>query len=191
MQSLLDGYRGSAMLYVAGKLGIPDLLAGGPRSSEELARSVEADAMSMHRFLRGLVVYGICREGPNGRFALTELGTWLQDAKSHSMRGQAIRSRETYVAWGSLLHSVMTGETAFTHVFGGDVWNYRSRAELDESFNRAFRQDGERIVAKFLMLMTCRPFARLPTSEEAMGPCLQLSSEILLLSPACCSISLT
>jgi SAM-dependent methyltransferase len=105
----------------------------------------------MHRFLRGLVVFGICREEPDGRFGITELGTWLQETKPRSVRGQAVRCGEYITSWGSLLHSVMTGETAFRHVYGDDVWNYRSRNPvLDESFNRAFQITAVRIAREFL-----------------------------------------
>jgi hypothetical protein len=33
---------------------------------------------------------------------------------------------EQYQAWGDLLHTVKTGETAFNHVFGMNVWQYRA-----------------------------------------------------------------
>jgi SAM-dependent methyltransferase len=151
LQSLLDGYRGSAMLYVAAKLGIADLLAEQPRTSHELARSLAADGPSLHRFLRGLVAFGICSEEQDGSFGLTSLGTWLQDAKPGSLRGQAIRNGELYAAWGSLLHTVITGETAFAHVFEMDVWDYRRRVpELDEYFNRAFRESAVRVAHELL-----------------------------------------
>ncbi len=45
---------------------------------------------------------------------------------------------EQYRAWGDLLHSVKTGETAFNHVFGMSVWQYRAQnPEQAESFDDA------------------------------------------------------
>ena len=39
-------------------------------------------------------------------------------------------------AWSGLVHSVMTGETAFAHVFGVDQWEHRQRnIALSERFN--------------------------------------------------------
>jgi len=151
LQSLIDGYRKSAMLHVAAKLGIADLLDNGPRSSGELAQSLGADALSLRRFLRGLVVLGICSEGEDGRFGITKLGTWLQRTKSRSVRGHAINSGATYTAWGNLLHSVMTGETAFTHAFKVGVWDYRKQeSALDEAFNEAFLEGSSRIAREIL-----------------------------------------
>jgi hypothetical protein len=60
LQSLLGGYRNTALLYLAAKLKIPDLLADGPRSSQELSEILNANAPALHRTLRGLVVLGIC-----------------------------------------------------------------------------------------------------------------------------------
>jgi SAM-dependent methyltransferase len=43
---------------------------------------------------------------------------------------------ERLSAWGGLLHSVMTGETAFNHVFGMSEWEHREQhPELNEYFN--------------------------------------------------------
>ncbi len=181
MLSLLEGYRSSAMVHVAGKLGIADLLAEGPRSSDEVAQSLGADHSSLHRFLRGLVVLGICREQQDGRFGLTKLGEWLKDSKPHSLRSQAARSDELYAAWGSLLHSVMTGETAFAHLFGADVWSYRKQIpELDEGFNQAFRDSSGRIAHE---IMAAYDFSSFHTIADIGGGYGALLSVILRNAP--------
>jgi hypothetical protein len=182
MLSLLEGYRSSAMLQVAGKLGIADLLADGPRSSHELAQCLGADNLSMRRFLRGLVAYGICSEQKDGSFGLTKLGVWLQASKPGSLRSQAIRSSELYAAWGSLMHSVMTGETAFVHLFGADVWDYRKRdPELDEGFNQAFRESSTRIARE---LMAAYDFSSICTIADIGGGYGALLGVILRNSPS-------
>ena len=138
LRDLIGGYRASAMLNVAAKLGIADLLAGGPRSSAELARSLGAHAASLHRLLRGLVTLGICAEEKDGRFALTALGALLRADAPRSARGSALLcGEEYYAAWGGLLHSVMTGEPAFEHLFGMSQWKHREQhPELNEYFNQ-------------------------------------------------------
>ena len=142
LRTLLNGYRNTALLYVAAKLGLADLLANGPRSSAELARSLGAHAPSLHRILRGLVTLGVCSEEHDGRFGLTPLGTLLQAEKPGSPRGLAILCGEEYAgAYGGLLHSAMTGQTAFNHVFGMSQWEHREQhPELDEYFNAGLRQ---------------------------------------------------
>jgi len=137
LRNLLDGYRNTALLYAAAKLGIADLLAGGPRTSSDLAGSLGAHAPSLHRVLRGLVTLGVCYEERDGRFGLTPLGTWLRDEMPGSLRGLAILCGEEWVgAWGGLVHSAMTGETAFNHVFGMSQWEHRKQhPELNKYFN--------------------------------------------------------
>jgi len=182
MLSLLEGYRTSAMLHVAAKLGIADLLAIGPRNSDELAEHLGADPSSLRRFLRGLVAYGICCEEQDGRFKLTNLGIWLQDSKPRSLRSQAVRSGELYAAWGSLMHSVMTGEPAFAHLFGTDVWKYRKQfPELDEGFNKAFRENSSRIAREFTDAYDCSSVRTIADIGGAYGA---LLAAILKNSPS-------
>ena len=90
VQTSINSYRESALLYVAARLGLADLLAGSPRDSHELALSTGAHEPSLYRILRGLVVMGILSEKRNGRFALTSLGTWLLSGKRDSLRNAAI-----------------------------------------------------------------------------------------------------
>ncbi len=133
---LLNGYQDTALLYAAAKLGLPDLLAQGPKTSEELAAMTKAHAPSLHRILRGLVVVGMCFE-EDGRFGLTGIGQTLRTGVEGSLRNQALVCGDQYMAaWGGLVHSAMTGETAFAHVFGVDPWEHRQRDQaLGERFN--------------------------------------------------------
>jgi len=152
VRTLLNGYRGTALLYVAAKLGFADLLAAGPRSSADLASSLGAHAPSLHRVLRGLVTLGVCSEEHDGRFALTARGEWLRSETPGSLRGLAILSGEEYAhAWGGLLHSAMTGQTAFDHVFGMRQWEHREQhPELSEYFSAGLRQGTARDAAAIL-----------------------------------------
>ena len=59
VQEVAMGYYGSQALYVAAKLGIADLLAGGPLTVAELAAAVGADEDSLFRILRLLARDGI------------------------------------------------------------------------------------------------------------------------------------
>ena len=152
LRTLLNGHRNTALLYVAARLGLADLLANGARSSAELAVALGAHAPSLHRILRGLVTLGVCSEERDGRFGLTPLGTWLQAERPGSLRGSAILCGEEYAgAWGGLLHSVMTGETAFNHVFGMSQWEHRKQhPELSELFNAGFERGTARAAGAIL-----------------------------------------
>jgi SAM-dependent methyltransferase len=133
---VLNGYQDTALLYAAAKLGLPDLLADGPQTSEQLAAMIGAHAPSLYRILRGLVVVGMCFEEEE-RFGFTCLGQMLRTGVEGSLRNQALVCGDEYImAWSSLGHSAMTGETAFAHVFGVDPWEHRQRnSALGERFN--------------------------------------------------------
>jgi len=91
----------------------------------------------MHRFLRGCVALGLCSERTDGAFELTALGAKLRSDTPGPEYSLAILNGEEYAAaWNHLLQSVMTGETAFDHVFGESAWEHRQKhPELNQRFN--------------------------------------------------------
>lgn len=136
---MMTGYWVSQALYVAAKLGVADLLAAGPRPVEELAAATQTDAPSLRRVLRALVSVGVFTEARPGTFALTPLAALLRTGTPDSMRALAIMyAEEQYRAWGDLLHSVQTGETAFERRFGTSYFAYLAQhPEADRVFNEA------------------------------------------------------
>jgi hypothetical protein len=122
---MLTGYWRTQIIYVAAKLGIADLLEGGPRMSDELAVSTGTHAPSLYRLLRALANIGVFGEDENGRFGLTPIGRCLVSSTPGSMHARAIASgEEWYRAWGDLLYSVKVGETAFDRVFEVSFFQY-------------------------------------------------------------------
>jgi O-methyltransferase domain len=67
----------SEAIYVVASLGIADLLATAPRTSEELAQTTGANPLHLHRVLRALANFGVFSED-SGRFALTSMGQHLR-----------------------------------------------------------------------------------------------------------------
>ena len=142
LERLVNGYRISQAIYVAATLGIADLLAGGARTSDDLAAEAGADPRSLYRLLRALASVGVLREDDGRRFALTDVGDGLRSDAPEGIAGWAafIGRPPLWQAWGDLLHSVRTGENAFMHVHGTDVWSYRAqRPEENAVFDRAMR----------------------------------------------------
>src|SRR5690606_30622096 len=106
LPALLNGYRSTALLYVAAKLKIPDALSDRPRSSADLAKTLKLHESSLHRVLRGLSALGICTEDATGRFQLTPAGLRLCSTAPGSDYSLAILNGEEYAhAWNNLLHS--------------------------------------------------------------------------------------
>jgi hypothetical protein len=125
--SLINGYRTTQAIHVAVVLGMPELLADGARSPMELAALTHSHAPSMERLLRALAAIGILREGKDARFALSPLGRGLAPTAPGSLNAWAklVGSRALWSAWGELIHTVRTGETAFDHAHGRNVWDAR------------------------------------------------------------------
>jgi O-methyltransferase domain/Dimerisation domain len=140
MLQLISGFWISRGIYVAAKLGIPDLLASGPKSSQQLASATGTHARSLQRIMRALLSVGVFAEGPNGSFALNPISETLCTNVPGSVRWFAISElgEEHYPAWGDLMHSVKTGGIAFDHTFGMDIWEFfRTHPENAELFNNS------------------------------------------------------
>ena len=76
--ALVRGYRNSQAIYVATRLGIPDLLADGSREIDELAQATGSHPSSLHRVLLALAGVGVLEQVGPRRFALTPMGIALR-----------------------------------------------------------------------------------------------------------------
>ena len=123
---LIVGSWVSQAIAVAARLGIADLLEDGSRPCSELAQATETHPDALYRLLRALASIGIFAEDEDGRFALTPLAEGLQTKAFASLRAYAVFAGEdsSWRAWGRLVHSVRTGECAFEHVFGTQLFDY-------------------------------------------------------------------
>jgi hypothetical protein len=129
MLQLMSGFWLARAIYLAAKLGLADLMQAEPQTTAALAAATGTHAPALSRVLRALASAGIFAEDEQGRFTLTPLAATLQTNVPGSLRAWAMvqLGEEHYQAWGDLLYSVQTGESAFTHVFGTGVWPYRAQ----------------------------------------------------------------
>jgi hypothetical protein len=129
MLQLIAGGWISRTIHVAIKLNLPDLLQHEPKSSAELAHATKTHAPSLHRLLRTLAAIGVIEEDDEGLFRLCPLGATLCTDQPGSLRPWAEFALGEVVcgSWDALLHSIRSGEVAFDHVYGVDVWEHRSR----------------------------------------------------------------
>ena len=123
---MITNFWSSRAVYVFSKLGIPDLLASGPRTTDELATATKMHAPSLYRLLRALASIGFVSATADGRFSQTPLSEILVTDAPGSLRWFTISElgQEHYPAWGNLMHSIKTGEIAFDNFFGADIWKY-------------------------------------------------------------------
>ncbi len=137
---LVNGYRTTQALLVVVELGVPDLLADGPRSSAELAAETGSDEPSLYRLLRALAALGVLREDRDRHFSLSAMGEPLRSNSPESLAAWIRFVGRDYhrAAWAQLEHSVRTGEDAMTHTLGRSVWEYRAdHPDEAEIFDRA------------------------------------------------------
>jgi hypothetical protein len=126
-------------LHAVAVLGIADLLADGPRNSDQLARQTGTHAPSLYRILRALAAAGVLAEDEAGRFRLTALGQPLRSEVADSVRGAAIMfGGERSGRLDSLLvECLRSGKTAVELAFGatGFFEQYQKDPVQAEIFN--------------------------------------------------------
>ena len=116
---LIGGYWAAQVACAAAALSLPDRLAAGPVSAEDLAKAAEAHAPSVRRLLRAMVSLGLCTQEADGRFALTEAGGYLRADTPGSVRGRALFIGDMlWKQFSDLTHQVKTGGHTQT-VLGG------------------------------------------------------------------------
>ncbi|HEV2033214.1 MAG TPA: methyltransferase [Candidatus Dormibacteraeota bacterium] len=143
---LVGGFRSTQMVRAVIQLKIPDLVATGPRSSDDLAASTGVQAEPLRRILRCLVSVGVFIETEDGRFGSTPVSDCFRDQPG-SLRGMALLlPEETYVAFGDLMHTLKTGEPAFEHVFRMSRWEQLAQdPEKAALFNAGMQSRTERV----------------------------------------------
>ena len=128
MSELLFGFMPTQLVYVMARLRIPDRLAGGPMTLEELSSLTECQPAAMSRLVRGLENVGLVRVDTDHRISLTEMGALLGPDAPGSMRDVALHfGGEGFTAWSKLDHAVRTGEPAFDAAFGEPFFRYLER----------------------------------------------------------------
>jgi hypothetical protein len=118
------GYRIPSLLLEVGNLGIPDLLADGPRSVEALARETHVNPDALYRVLRLL--------GSNGIFREVSPKTFCQTPVSDMLR---------------VLRVLQTGRSGFELAFGVLPFEYFDQHSAESAvFARPPRRPGENVV---------------------------------------------
>jgi SAM-dependent methyltransferase len=147
LQQLIFGFFPSAVLSVAARLRIPDLVAAGPKSSDELAVETATHPPSLYRLLRALAYLGILAETEPGRFGLTDLGALLRSDVPDSMWAttQLFCGEGVWRSWGDLMAGVQTGKPSFERGIGLDPFaEFAENVEASKNFNQAMSEGTRR-----------------------------------------------
>lgn len=147
MLVLIIGQLHARAIYVATKLGVPDLLVEEPRTADDLAAELNVDATNLHRLLRMLTMQGIFRQTSGNAFALTPRSAMLRQDTPYSLAKFALMLNDVcYDAIANLEHSVRTGEAAFDDVHGTSFFDYLgANPQLGHLFGEAMTDYGTKV----------------------------------------------
>jgi precorrin-6B methylase 2 len=124
----------------ASALGVADQIAAESVSIEDLAERCGVKMEPLRRLLNILVRAGALVETPPQHFALTPATDLLRQDHPFSMRDAYLLSPVQIQTWAALDYSLLTGRSAFQHVFGEDHRAYRqTHSEEDVRMDRAHR----------------------------------------------------
>lgn len=139
LEDIDRGYLRTQALYVAAKLGVADVLQGGPMDAGEVARRVGAHPQAIGRLLRALASFGVFTQDASGRFGLGPMGELLRTDHPESLRHRLILfGEEPYRMAGELLAAIRTGEAQFPRIYGVSRWGYLAdHPEASATFHQA------------------------------------------------------
>src|SRR2546428_3602427 len=120
MFQMLNGFFVVGAVSCLARLGVPDLVEHGPRSAEELAAEIGADAPALYRLMRATACVGVLSEGADGKFSETPLSAVLRSNANPSLRAFAIMYGRDWHGrgWSHLDYCVRTGKQALDKIYG-------------------------------------------------------------------------
>jgi hypothetical protein len=139
---LLTGAWATQAVATAARLSIPDLLAGGPRTADEVAAKAEIDDGGTYRLLRALASLGVLERRADGRFALTAIGERLRSDAPGTFRDAFIAETDTihWRSWEKAADAVRSGLPRPKPVFGMPAFDYYAQNPTEgEQFGRAMQ----------------------------------------------------
>ncbi|MGE5830896.1 MAG: methyltransferase [Micromonosporaceae bacterium] len=130
--------------YAVVKVGVPDLLAEGPRTVDDLAAASGADAGALYRLLRALAASGIFRQPAGRTFAHNPVSELLRtDAAGSAYLIALMHGEEVFRSFAEIMHTVRTGGPAFEQVYGTTFYRYLdANPEAARTFNQAMGDQG-------------------------------------------------
>ena len=140
LMGLMHGPVYAAAIAAVARLGIADLVAGGPKTAPELAEATGAKTDLLYRLMRATEAVGVLRQNPHGAWEQTELSALLRADAPETLRDLAIYwSDDWRVRTLAAMHrSVLTGDNAVELIFGTGAFDYlEANPEAALNFNRA------------------------------------------------------
>jgi O-methyltransferase domain len=122
---ILSGSWLAQAIYAVAKLGVPELLAAGPRPAAELAEATGADPLALYRLLRALSLNGLFQQTGPDTFALNAAAELLRPDVPDSVYLNALmQGEEVFGAFAEIMYSVRTGHPSFEKIYGRGFYEY-------------------------------------------------------------------
>jgi hypothetical protein len=178
----LGDYATALAIRAVTELGIPDLLAGGPRPVEELATACGAHPVPLYRALRALACQGVFAEEPVRVFALTPVSDLLRADHPYSMRTHYQLMIEDVQAWARIDYTLRTADAwSFELVHGESYWKYLEshpdyRAKFEATMAGMTRHELDAILPRY-------PWRRVNTLVDVGGGTGQMIAGLLRANP--------
>jgi SAM-dependent methyltransferase len=126
---MIWGIHISRCIFACAELGIPDLLADGPRSAHGLAEATGTHEPSLYRVLRALAALGVFEEHETRRFSLTIVGERLRTGATTGMRSWAVflEAMGGVRPFAHILETIRTGRPGREIEFGEELFEFLAR----------------------------------------------------------------
>ena len=147
------------VIQIAVRLGIPDLVADGGRTTSAIAAASGMHGEALERMLRALAAHDLCAPRERGTWELTTLGETLRSNSPTACHGAALYwgLDSIRAAWDRLEYSVRTGMPAFSGSNGSAFFQHmEDSAEDGRVFNEFMTANQRERAARHADLIDCR-----------------------------------
>lgn len=120
---LLGGKILAQAVSTAAELRIPDVLADGPMTAENLAEHLRCDSSMLDRLLTVLYAEGVFDRDDSGCYSLTPVGRELIQDRLGPL-ATFLGSADQWAVWGALCQAIQSGKSAFELTHGVDMYQW-------------------------------------------------------------------
>lgn len=148
---MINGFKHTALVYLAIRSGIVDALASGPLALAPIAAISGMPENSLERALRALVAIKLCHVA-DGQYGLTELGLLLTSSNDLPLRtGLLVDVEQRWLSWQQLPMAVRTGQPVFEAIHGQSPWAFRAaNPALSHDFNHWLALETRQVARQIL-----------------------------------------